>query len=380
MVDLSHRSLAEAGRLAEAEAQVLAAIADACPFAEAHPLQLADLMTIYSRECRHCETLAVARLLVERKDEIDPALRLHALRMTGTQWCAIGDARRAQGIAEQVRSLLGGMSASFSVRFCAVEMQFQIAQLVGDHSRSRECVRELTELLRGFEGPELGSIAIPKYEAEAYLLGGNHSLAVQVYDREEVRHAVLDTVPAKFGLALDEAEVCLRAGCEEQALRALERVVPLLVDQEREGAPPGLLLDHGLAIYDMCFAIGADALAKEAEHVALSVLPARVVELDHAASVLPISDLLRTVQQNFSRTQRRKFFAQAATKRLLASALAGDGPDILHEPDVIMRCAWCSRVKTVVGNWLPIGHWIDPKSIPTGVTHGMCPECQADFP
>ena len=46
-----------------------------------------------------------------------------------------------------------------------------------------------------------------------------------------------------------------------------------------------------------------------------------------------------------------------------------------HDRSLVRLCAWCKRVSTRKGHWLPLAHYIpsDPELL---VTHGICAECR----
>ena len=204
---------------------------------------------------------------------------------------------------------------------------------------------------------------------------------------------VLDSVPAIDASAPLEGvyiravrmDILERLGRhDEAAAEALRLLDALQVDAPRAGV--------GELSIDLAMDAGA-CLARSPSHpfeaqraydLAASITLQRIRELDVCAravpelSTLPDDDRawiseLRTLY----RKQQQELLAHVAD---LLKEARGDEAAFLHAggPDgsLVRICAWCSRVGTREGSWLPLAHYI-PADQDIMVTHCICPECRA---
>ncbi len=182
----------------------------------------------------------------------------------------------------------------------------------------------------------------------------------------------------------------LRLGC----LQALERheaaraeAPRLLAGFESGGARPGFgELDIEMAT-DVAQCLARDpasaGLARRAYDVAAAVTLCRIAELDALTRNVPeLASLddddrawIRDLEAHYRQEQGTLLEHVAA---LLRSGREDDAAFLYtggHDRSLVRLCAWCKRVSTRKGHWLPLAHYIpvDPEVL---VTHGICAECR----
>ena len=89
-------------------------------------------------------------------------------------------------------------------------------------------------------------------------------------------------------------------------------------------------------------------------------------------------ELLVQTRARFLEDQR-ECLAQLTRLLDVGTASGTDLVDVFAPNDdgMVRVCAWCTRVATLGGRWLPLGHLMPPSG-EIRVTHGMCAECRQD--
>ncbi len=77
---------------------------------------------------------------------------------------------------------------------------------------------------------------------------------------------------------------------------------------------------------------------------------------------------LSTSQLAALRTLRSAIVAQLELRRAIA--------DLQDMQRLLPMCAWCRSVRTEAGDWQALHQYVAQQ---TQVTHGICPDCEADF-
>ncbi len=89
----------------------------------------------------------------------------------------------------------------------------------------------------------------------------------------------------------------------------------------------------------------------------------------------------RTHSDHVRRLRQEHEDVSGAVSILLLSAFAQDDPEIgglYGEDDLLHVCAWCGRVRTGDGRWIPVGPDL-PVRAPFQATHGVCADCREDM-
>lgn len=193
------------------------------------------------------------------------------------------------------------------------------------------------------------------------------------------------------GATLDDAYVhslrleCLEASGRHEEARAEARC--LLAVFESGGTPPGSGdLDIEIAM-DVARCLGRDPatapLARRAYDVAAAVTLARIAELDALTWKVPELASLSDDDREWIQELEAHYRAEQGALLEHVAALLRSGRDddaaFLytggHDRSLVRLCAWCKRVSTRKGHWLPLAHYIpsDPELL---VTHGICATCR----
>ena len=191
--------------------------------------------------------------------------------------------------------------------------------------------------------------------------------------------------------ALDDTYVhSLRLECLEELGRYAEAANEarcLLAGFESGVARPGRGdLDIEIAM-DAARCLGRDpahaALARRAFDFAAAVTLSRIAELDALTRAVPELSSLSEDDKAWIRQLEAHYREEQGTLLEHVAALLRTGRDADaaflytggHDQSLVRLCAWCKRVSTRRGHWLPLAHYIpaDPEIL---VTHGICSECR----
>jgi len=119
--------------------------------------------------------------------------------------------------------------------------------------------------------------------------------------------------------------------------------------------------------------------AREAIEVAAAECLKRVVQVSGLASDLPelveaSEEDLRVLEGQRARMRR----GHALLFDRIAELWQPGNPafDLVVEYGIVRVCAWCRRVSSRDGGWIPIAHFL-PTSTAFAVTHGICQGCEA---
>lgn len=117
--------------------------------------------------------------------------------------------------------------------------------------------------------------------------------------------------------------------------------------------------------------------ARRAFDLAATACLRRIVEAHKASHQIPaLADATREEWAVLSAYRERLARSQAELLQAVAAVLKPGAPafDLLVESDAIRVCAWCQRVRTTDGEWLPMAHYI-PSTRELMVSHGICQDC-----
>lgn len=120
--------------------------------------------------------------------------------------------------------------------------------------------------------------------------------------------------------------------------------------------------------------------ARRAFDLAASACLRRIVEAHKASHDIPeLADATREDWDALATYRERLALSQKDLLQSVASVLKPGAPafELLMESEAIRVCAWCQRVRTTDGEWLPIAHYI-PSTRELMVSHGICESCLAN--
>ena len=348
-------------------------------------------------ECRACGNLGVLYALGERRFE---AILLFRRGLAVAQ--ALGHPHLQALHLSNLASEFVGLDLWSHVR----DALDALHRLAADQPpEEREALLELVLWPRAWTALRAGALAEARALAQAYRafvadredpLARVTALALEVTllcreGRAEEGLAIVDGLEGDLP-ALDETYVrslrleCLDAVGRHEEARAEAR--SLLVALESSGAHPGSGdLDIEIAM-DLARCLARDPadapLARRAYDVAAAATLSRIARLDALTREVPELALLADDDRAWIRDLEAHYRAEQGALLEHVAALLKSGRDADaaflytggHDRSLVRLCAWCKRVSTRDGHWLPLAHYIpsDPEFL---VTHGICAECRS---
>lgn len=162
------------------------------------------------------------------------------------------------------------------------------------------------------------------------------------------------------------------------ALGALEHLQGML----SEPVHAARTLEHGTTLGDVFTRLGLADDAHRAYDIAATATMERIRQLDDCMRELP--ELAGAEDQEYAWLRDLRIQFQSQQQELLAhvadqlerARLLGDSPIHDHSAghDLVRLCAWCGRVGTPAGQWLPVAHYV-PDREDLRVTHTICDRC-----
>jgi len=240
--------------------------------------------------------------------------------------------------------------------------------------------------LRALEDPARAAVGDPRLplylEAEIALRSGDPRAALDLVRRCRETRALLAT--SDLPLAMLEARALVAGGDAPAAAAVLGRVLDLL-DEEPDPDPLGTgqrirwSVEAGRLLQDRC---ALPDEARRAFDLASSWVLRRIVEVGRAVAQVPelsgvAPEDLRALTDYRNRFVREQgeILDRVATlfgdEEPPAALVHGDSPE---EEGFFLACAWCRRVRSAAGVWLPIGEFL-PDDRHLRISHGICPDC-----
>ncbi|MFV1960018.1 MAG: hypothetical protein ACC662_11475, partial [Planctomycetota bacterium] len=230
---------------------------------------------------------------------------------------------------------------------------------------------------------------IPEPRVHAYLKGLETDLLRAEGRCEEAMQALeqgLETpgipLPPELDLLVHRVRTLSRLERRGAAVRAAERALERLEEVRGDASLVAETSEYGIELAAYLHDAGAHDLAARAYDLAASAILERIRQLDACMRDLPeLStttdedlDWLRDLQSR-QRARQRDLLDRVGA---LLQEARRDGTSPFHDEattnDLVRLCAWCGRVVTRGGNWLPVAHYI-PESAGVRVTHTICPRC-----
>ena len=249
-----------------------------------------------------------------------------------------------------------------------------------------EGARRALIALRALHGPgqaPVGDPRLPIYlEAEIALREGKPRESIELVRRCRETRAMLAT--SDLPLAMLEARALVEAGEAPAAAVVLGHVLDLL-DEEADPDPLGTgqrirwSVEAGRLLQDRC---AMPEGARRAFDLASSWVLRRIVEVGRAVAQVPelsgmLPEDLRAItdyRNRFVREQGEILDRVASLfgdEELPGGLVHGDATD---EEGFFLACAWCRRVRSAAGVWLPIGEFL-PDDRDLRISHGICKDC-----
>jgi ATP/maltotriose-dependent transcriptional regulator MalT len=207
-------------------------------------------------------------------------------------------------------------------------------------------------------------------------------------DPSQVEERLAPLAAGTDGPALDAALVLVRAA-HARGTRGLAatRAVALLdaLDADGPGRPgPGRRLALATALRRILH--DEQRIAARASAIAAAAMLERIAEIDALLRRLPEASRFEPEHVEILAMHRRRFLEQQAialaeVARMLELEVRRDGSSLVAlaaRGEFISICAWCRRIRSPGGPWLPVEHYLPP-DYPLRLTHGICETCATTF-
>ena len=230
----------------------------------------------------------------------------------------------------------------------------------------------------------VGDPRLPLYlEAEIALREGKPREALDRVRRCRETRAMLAT--SDLPLAMLEARALVEAGEAPAAAVVLGRVLDVL-DEEADPDPLGTgqrirwSVLAGRLLQDRC---GMPEGARRAFDLASSWVLRRIVEVGRSVAQVPELSGLAPEDLRALTDYRNRFVREQGEILDRVATLFGDeappvglvhGDSTDDGEGFFLACAWCRRVRSAGGVWLPIGEFL-PDDRELRISHGICRDC-----
>ena len=386
------RAEADAGRAEAAEEiflDVLSRSRDSASRAEVQACS--SLVTLYSREQRDFETLPFARRLIALATELDDhGLLCRGLAAVAGAFEDLDDLDRCERIIDSLQSTLSlfGALGLDTLKYRRIVHSYRTS-IALTRGQTDPAVSELEALRESFAESEPTPAEqrwIAVLDARVYL-----ALGLPKSARDAVtRGRAIDAPAAIGGLALDYFDVCCTIELEgpvtarisaKQMLARLRQAGPQIHGTTQRMRFFTLL---GHKMRERC---DAAEIARDCYDVAATAAIGRMFQLHRSVGRVPELEYLNDDDRRALTEYRQRFKSDqlallrsvaqllevvARTQRSLPEELS------LFSEGVFLLCAWCERVCTGGGEWIPIGHFV-PQNPSVVARHAICPDCRGVF-
>jgi tetratricopeptide (TPR) repeat protein len=383
---LRGQAAADAGRLEEAEDLFLALLRrERGTGSRTERFVCLCLARIYAQQRRGFEALCLSRAAADLARKAGDAWDLCIARArTCYALQVLDDGERLVPAVEELDRALDAVPPATGrpLRYGVWMFRTENALSVGDAAGARRALRGLLGLADA-AGRLPGDPRQPLHlDAETLLLEGKPREALD-------RIAALRTLP----LYLESSEIIVNhlearcraaAGEPEVARRIVESNLDAL-EAEPEPDPFGIA-------YRITWATASARLLREfgapaeevcrAHDLAAGWVIRRIVEIDRTIEALPELDGVAPEDLQTLTAHRHRFLRAQGDILGRVADLYGDSPPpgLAHgrtgdEEGYFHACAWCRRVRTSDGRWLPIGEFL-PDDRRLRISHGICDACR----
>ncbi len=348
---------------------------------------LSSLMTVYSRLGRQHETLVLARHLTDRLLELN---QLGAAAGCMATYCEaiseVGSPEMRTRRLEELNTMLlaldpdeGGMPRE-AYHSCAFDLELRAGNLerARHHAERYRAYRPRQEGRPWRKASQLGILDI-----KLDLAGGMPRRALETLRRVEelVRRAA---EPAAI-VAWMRVQ-CLQAAGELSRAESAARSYLALLEKTRadEAMAPHRVRNAAALAAWFAARPGYGGAARRTYDLAAAAVIQRITQLSTAVPELEAIGVEVGTAADDLAELRRGFLAEQEDLLARVAQLFRSQPDAVapvvvteeQDAELVHLCAWCERVRTPEGVWLPIGHFI-PRVGPLPISHGICGDCLA---
>ncbi len=341
-----------------------------------------NLARVLSRQARAQEALLVAGRACVLSEELGDTLGRAAAELASADALVeMGEATAGLARMDAAQARLAGIDhpAADALRITGRQSRLRALRGADRYDEAHALIVELTaeveSLSRG------ATVWLRGFRAQMHIDRGDIEAAerdVQV----ALEHAQEDDEPmieirviqARIRHAQQDWPAVIRHG--RRAIKAAERLRARL----------GYARFRLAALIPILREAGAPDVAQRCAELAAEERLQQIVAIDRCAREMPEFCVVRREDRELlvqTRTrfleEQRECLAQLTTLLEVGTDPGNDRVDVFAPNDdgMVRVCAWCTRVATVGGRWLPLGHLMPPSG-EIRVTHGMCAECRQD--
>ncbi len=346
---------------------------------------LTTLGAIFMRQGREVELLLVARRLASTAARLgETEGRIAA---AGTEFAAafaLDDVERMDDAATRGWALIDGdgpADAGRPRREWALR-RTEVALRRGDPARARRLLRIATSPLPDGSPPGTEPGVAEFQGARISLLHGRAADALGAA-RAALAGPPVPVPRVAVRLRLVEATALAEAEGPAAALGAARGLLADLQDPGATALGHGTLLRIGAALGNLLRdRVRSPDDARAAYDLATTAVFQRLLQIHRTAREMPWlfedsagdGNLLAEYRARFLRRHGEIAGAVAALLRLGVGPLGGAVRAMAAPEGLVVTCAWCHRVRTADGLWLPLEAFL-PEGGSLRVTHGICPDC-----
>lgn len=355
---------------------------------DAGPLVEAAACRLYASQCcseeRVFETLVLARHAASIYGRESRPWEL-ALVQTDLCWARteLGNWKGGERAAQTGMALLPALPKKLVLPVSLLLGVHRAAATIGqgDTERALAQTAEIEELA-GPSGKTPTRVRwFAGFRADIHTKAGRYDEALRLID--SIRH-LIGPDRTSFYVALIEVRCLAGLGRIDEAVASAAGLFDRLEDGRELLGARGWI-DQSVALAELLEDPCGDLIgSKRAYDIAATAMVSRILELDRAVKEIPqlgftdASDIAVFAESRWRFTEQQERMAQALRRMLERAARAGvEDLAPMLDPDTLGRvCAWCGKVGTPRGTWLPIAQYL-PKAEPSRLTHGICPTCAA---
>lgn len=345
------------------------------------------LAALQGRTGRYDESLALSLFAARRHRAAGRhAEEAHALATLLTCLASVEDTQLGTPYAVALDRLLADHeeTRTRSVRGMRIQYDLMVASASRDAERLHRGVEGLRRIHAEF--PEQPGIdwgeAASFFEGLAFQVAGRYAEALARFQQLGSRsHLSAVWSPAQVACG----ELLALMGRKEEARTLLRDRLQMLSEVAPDDMRLSMALERAREIGKLFREnLGDDEAASEAYELAARLALRRMAQLDRAIRALPELEIREPEDVRLLQRLRTHLGGQHRELLLhLVEALNAAGAStrqrLLHSSDgfeFVLVCAWCQRVRSASGPWLPIGHFV-PVESHMHISHGICDGCRS---
>lgn len=337
-----------------------------------------NLARLCANDGREFEGLALAHAAATLASDAGDAWDLARARLQlATALHAIEDYPRIPAVLDQIASALSQFDQEHAARL-RLSLALQRARLAafrGDVDAARNALEDTHAASRKVTGQ-------PATQRIVWLV---NVVALNVAGRYAEAEAWLDLAPPAEGVVRRELEFAeQRARCllglrpQTDGVAAAQALLAMLHDAPEDTVGCAWRLRAAIGIGSrLAELVGPAPVTKAAWDLAGHALLVRVSEIDACIRTMP--EVASAGAEVFERlTEYRDRFRDRHQHLLREVAASRPWPPVdaaLIARNLVVACAWCTRVRAADGQWMPIRQFLPQEGERFSLSHGICAMC-----